>query len=85
MRIIYRNAQYTVNKLNSERNCILYDGELVCKYDNTTDGIRIMTGDLVEFLIEDRLCETAERKALKSEILNIVKQFNKTMREEPEK
>ena len=85
MRVIYRNAQYTINVLNKERNCILYNNELVCKYDNTYDGIRLMTSDLIEFLIEDNLSTKANSKQLRTEIQKIVKQFNEVMREEKEK
>lgn len=68
MKQIYANENYTVEQFNTVRFSISYNGDVVCKYDMTKESIKMMTEDLIEFMIEDKLIKRKEQNDIKMKV-----------------
>lgn len=73
---IIRIGNYTVNYVSTTRVRILYEGEQVCKYDRTNDGIKELLADLIDFLVEDKIIKRKDESATKANIKNAILAFS---------
>lgn len=72
---IIRIGNYSVNYVSATRVKIQYEGEQVCKYDRTTDGIKELLADLIDFLVEDKIIKRKDEDATKATIKNAILAF----------
>jgi len=69
MSTIYEKGTYAIKERDAETLCIFYEGELLCKYVNTHDGIRDLIGDIIYFEVEDGIIRRGKEKAREIELL----------------
>lgn len=72
---IIRIGNYTVNYVSATRLMVQYEGELVCKYDRTKEGIAELLADLIDFIIEDKIIKRKDEAITKANIKNAILAF----------
>lgn len=72
---IIKIGKYSVNYVSATRIKVQYEGEQVCKYDRTTDGINELLGDLIEFLMEDKIIKRKDEELVKMRIQSAIVNF----------
>lgn len=80
IRTIYSIKDYNIIVLNQERNCLRYGTDVICKYDNTQEGICEMVGDLLEFCVDEGILFQCEVKTYRPIIKAIIARFNENER-----
>lgn len=75
MAIIYTNNVYFIKAINANRFCIVFENDILCKYDNNKDGVKEMVEDFIGFAVEDKIITTRQQKEVKAMILEAIKNF----------
>jgi len=60
---------YEIKVLNATRVRVLYDGELICKFDRTEEDLQEMVTSILDWALEDGSIKSHARKAVKPAIL----------------
>lgn len=63
---------YEIKTLNAERVRVLYDGELICKFNRTKEDLQEMVESILDWAWEDGTIKSHDRKKVKAEIINKV-------------
>lgn len=69
---LYTIGGYSIKDLSETRLVVLYDKEMVCKYDKTKEGIKELIDDLVDFIIKDKIIKRTDEKIQKLAIIKAV-------------
>lgn len=73
---------YEVKALNAERVRVIYDGELVAKFDRTEEDLQEMVESILDWAFEDGTIKSHARKKLYPETVKAILENFKMKKEE---